>query len=75
MPQTLPLIALLTPPLLQVIRMLVAVVVLFLLAMAPIKILMTVITYSPEWLINDSQSSDLYVWSYFLCHYMAMSNR
>ena len=55
--------------------MLVAVVILFLICWLPIKILMTVITYSPEWLfIDDPQSNNVYIASYFICHWMAMAN-
>nr|XP_046919353.1 neuropeptide Y receptor type 5-like [Dermatophagoides farinae] len=59
----------------RIIRMLVAVVILFLICWSPIKILMTVITYSPEWLfIHDPSSNNFYIASYFVCHWMAMAN-
>lgn len=59
----------------RVIRMLVAVVILFLISWLPIKIFITILTYSPEWLfINDTQTSDLYVSSYFVCHWLAMAS-
>lgn len=55
--------------------MLVAVVILFLICWLPIKILMTVITYSPEWLfIDDLQSNNVYIATFFICHWMAMAN-
>lgn len=54
--------------------MLVAVVILFLVSWLPIKIFMTVITYSPEWLfIDDPQSNNAYIASYFICHWLAMN--
>lgn len=59
----------------QIIRMLVAVVIVFLICWLPIRILMTVITFSPTWLfIDDLHSSQVYIVSYFTCHYLAMSN-
>lgn len=59
----------------QVIFMLVAVVILFLISWLPIKIFITILTYSPKWLyINDIQTSDIYVGSYFVCHWLAMAN-
>lgn len=59
----------------RVIRMLVILVLLYIVTWLPIRVLMTVLTYSPEWLfINDSSTHNLYIASYFVCHWMAMSS-
>ncbi|UXI23191.1 hypothetical protein NH340_JMT09134 [Sarcoptes scabiei] len=59
----------------KIIRMLIAVVILFLITWLPIKILMFILTYySNIWFIMDPKDSGLYIAFYLICHWMAMSS-